>query len=196
MKKYFISLCFTSALLCACEDNNDRNRAFAESILRNMEHYHGIPANELAVSGDLPDSVAGYTLGTLPPYVIVLNRSIMKDRQDILHTLAHEVGHAKDRSQTKFWQALASYYASAAIVSNGFAFGITKHLTINKLSKTALHTACSIAGIAGALCYHHEVEQIITEQLEKRADRIGLDYLMAQHKEEFKGNKKSLEDKC
>ncbi len=189
--RFFAFFCFANSLL-ACEPDN---RAFAESTLRTMERYHGIPVNELAVN-DLPDTVMGHTFGQFPPYVIVLNRSIMNDRQDILYTLAHEVGHAKDRSQTKFWQTLASYYASAAIVSNGFAFGITKHLTIKKLSKAALHTACSIAGIAGALCYHQEVEQIITEQLEKRADRIGLDYLMAQHKEEFNCNKKYLEDKC
>lgn len=189
--RFFAFFCFANSLL-ACEPDN---RAFAESTLRTMERYHGIPANELAVS-DLPDTVMGHTFGQFPPYVIVLNRSIMNDRQDILCTLAHEVGHAKDRSQTKFWQALASYYACTITASNGLAYATARRLPAKGLARVAMHTVFTAAGIANALYFHKETERIITDQLEKRADRIGIDYLIAQHKEEFTRTKKSLESTC
>lgn len=178
--RFFIFFCFANSLL-ACEPDN---RAFAESTLRTMERYHGIPVNEFAISGDFPDSVLGETDRHLSSYMVTLNRSIMKDRQLILQALAHEVGHAKDHSQAKFMQAIVTYYACIAAAPNVLAYATSKLLSIKGSSRSALHSVCTAAGIASAVFFHEEAANVITRNLEKRADLIGLDYLVAH--QEFK----------
>lgn len=177
---YFTFIFFINISLFSCEKNDDSNREFAQSALRDMESYHGIPAIKLAVSNQMPDA-RGCTQGVFPPYLITLNRSIMAERQDILSVLSHEVGHAKDHSLIKHAQALNAYYALAAATPNVLTYVTSKLLSLKAFTNTTLRTALTAAGLASALFFHKETDRLISRHLEKRADLIGLDYLVSHH---------------
>ncbi|CAN5202040.1 hypothetical protein BH09DEP1_BH09DEP1_6930 [soil metagenome] len=146
-----------------------------KNFLRTAEKNLGVDPHWLAYNNEIEEAARTDERG-----LIEISTHIT-DEDRLKYQICHELGHSKDGTFYKKMLAMGAYYPSCIIVPSLLLYGIQHIVPTNRDIIGASYAGLAMSGIFGSLFFHNTINHMVNRHLEKRADLIGIEYLVNAH---------------